>query len=79
VRWWNAGGANITINAASLTYGNISLQAQPVAGGQLQVTWPVGTLLEAPTVTGPWSPNNEASPYTFTPTGSQKYFRAIVQ
>jgi hypothetical protein len=79
VRWWDAVGANITINAATLTYRPNNLQVQPVGGGQLRVTWPAGTLLQAPTVTGPWTTNNATSPYTFTPTGSQKYFRAIIQ
>jgi hypothetical protein len=79
VRYWDAVGANVTLVAASLTYGSVNLHVQPVGGGQLQVTWPVGTLLEAPTINGPWTANSTASPYTFTPTGSQKYFRAIVQ
>jgi hypothetical protein len=79
VRWWDAAGGNVTINAATVTYGPNNLQVQPVGGGQLQVTWPAGTLLEAPTVTGPWTTNSATSPHTFTPTGSQKYFRAIIQ
>jgi hypothetical protein len=78
VRWWDLAGANITINAATLTYGSI-LKAQPIGGGQMQVTWPIGTLLEAPTVTGPWTTNNATSPYTVPTTGSQKYFRVIIQ
>jgi hypothetical protein len=78
VKWWDAAGGNVTINAATLTYGPNNLQVKPVSGGQVQVTWPLGTLLEAPAVTGPWTTNNATSPYTFTPTGTQKYFRAII-
>jgi hypothetical protein len=79
VRYWMVTGSNVTLTSATLTYGAVNLQVQPVGGGQLQVTWPVGTLLEAPTITGPWTTNSATSPYTFTPTGSQKYFRAIIQ
>jgi len=78
VRWWDAAGGNVTINAATLTYGPNNLKVQHVGGGQLQVTWPAGTLLEAPAVTGPWTTNSAPSPYTFTPAGTQKYFRTIV-
>jgi hypothetical protein len=79
VRWWDAAGVNITLNAATLTYGTIRLQAQPVSGGLMQISWPVGTLLEAPTVTGPWTTNSAASPYTFRPTGAQRFFHVMVQ
>ena len=34
-------------------------------GGNVVVTWPQGILLEAPTMFGPWTMNNAASPYTF--------------
>ena len=79
VRWWDAAGGNVTINAATLAHGPNNLQVQPVGGGQLQVTWPAGTLLEAPAATGPWTTNSAPSPYTFTPTGTQQYFRAIIK
>jgi hypothetical protein len=48
-------------------------------GANLQLTWPQGTLLEASNVNGPYTTNNNASPYTFAPTGTQKYFRVKVQ
>lgn len=79
VKWWDAAGGNVAINAATLTYGPNNLQVKPVSGGQVQVTWPLGTLLEAPALTGPWTTNSATSPYTFTPTGTQKYFRAIIE
>jgi hypothetical protein len=53
------------------------LQIKPVGGGQVQVTWPGGTLLQAPAVTGPWTTNVATSPYTFTPSSSQQYFRSV--
>jgi hypothetical protein len=77
VRYWQIVGGNVTLTAASLTYGNIIVKAQPAAGGQVKVTWPVGTLLEAPTATGPWTTNTATSPYTFTPIGSKKFFRIV--
>jgi len=79
VRWWNAAGANITINAATLGYGDIKLQAQSAGGSRLQVTWPVGTLEEASSLAGPWSRNAAVSPYTFTPSDSQNYYRVVVE
>ena len=83
VKWWDAAGANITLNAATLSYGSVSLN---VGSGQ-QISWPVGMLLqEAPFVTGPWTANpgpwatnGTTASYHFTPAGSQKFFRAIVQ
>jgi hypothetical protein len=81
VRFWDLIGANITLVAASLNnyVPPVSLQAQPVGDGQLRVIWAAGKLLEAPAVNGPWTTNTATSPYTFTPSGVQKYFRAIVQ
>lgn len=49
------------------------------AGANLQVAWPFGTLLEASTVTGPWTTNVSSSPYNFAPTGAQKFFRVQAQ
>jgi hypothetical protein len=79
VRYWGLGnGANgacyVPLSSATLTYGNI-MKAVPAAGGQVTVTWPVGTLLTAPAVTGPWTPSGATSPYTFTPTLAQQFFR----
>ncbi|NOS70257.1 MAG: hypothetical protein HOP33_10035 [Verrucomicrobia bacterium] len=81
VRYWLVSGGNVTLQAASLkNYVAVapgSLQVQPVGGGQVQVTWAAGTLEQATTVTGPWTPNGATSPYTFTPTGAPKYFRTV--
>lgn len=53
----------------------ISIQS---SGPNLQLTWAYGTLLQATNVTGPWTTNNAASPYTVTPTGPQMFFRVQV-
>lgn len=49
------------------------------ADGNLTLTWPQGTLLEANAVTGPYTTNNAASPYVVPATGAQKYYRVIVK
>lgn len=48
------------------------------SGGSLVLSWPAGTLLEATNVTGPWTTNGAASPYTNTPTAPQKFFRLLL-
>jgi hypothetical protein len=48
-------------------------------GSSVTLTWPRGALLEAPTVNGPWTTNSATSPYTFSPTEVQKFYRAQVQ
>jgi hypothetical protein len=55
----------------------VNLNIAPM-GNQLQITWPYGTLLEATSLTGPWSTNSAASPYLITPTGPQKFYRIQV-
>jgi hypothetical protein len=52
----------------------------PIAGpvaGQYTLSWTNASalLLQAPNVTGPWTTNSAVSPYTFTPTNSQMFFR----
>lgn len=51
------------------------------AGSNLQLTWPVGSLLESTNVTGPWTTNLTAtSPYTVTNSGvGNKFFKVLVQ
>jgi hypothetical protein len=81
VRYWQIEGqGNVTLNAASLQ-GSIAvnLSLQTVAGNNLQLTWPEGTLLQATNLAGPWVTNYNASPYTFAPAGPQKFFRVKVQ
>lgn len=49
------------------------------SGADVIVAWSSGTLLEAASVTGPWSTNNAAtSPYTVPATNNIKFFRAQV-
>jgi len=56
----------------------VTLQATR-SGNGVQLTWALGRLLEAPSVTGPWTTNSGAvSPYTTTATGPQKFYRVLV-
>ncbi len=55
-----------------------TLSIQSVSG-QIKLTWSPGILLEATNVAGPWTTNLNASPYQFTPTGPQKFYRAQAQ
>jgi hypothetical protein len=56
------------------------LSLVPSSGGNLQLSWPNNALgvvlLQATNLAGPWVANPAAmSPFTFTPTNSQTYFR----
>jgi len=54
----------------------LSIQSSPP---NVILTWPSGTLLQSPTVTGPWTTNNAASPYTVTPSGAGMFYRVQVR
>jgi len=45
------------------------------SGSDLILNWSAGTLLEATNITGPWTTNNNTSPYLVTPDGPQKFFK----
>ena len=49
------------------------------SGGNLILTWPRGTLLEADNVTGPFVTTSATSPYLIAPTATQKFYRVQVQ
>lgn len=55
---------------------NINLQA---SGGNLMLSWPLGVLLQATNITGPWTTNNATSPFTLQPGQPQMFFRVQVQ
>jgi hypothetical protein len=84
-------GTNATVNVriqenlpTGPGYGNINavvVRAAPSlvldweAGGQLQLQWAGGSLMQATNVTGPWSTNRAASPLVMSLTGAQGFFR----
>jgi hypothetical protein len=79
VKYWMISGAgNVTLSSASLGY-PITLSIQRLGNGQVQLSWPQGLLLEATSPLGPWVTNFNASPFTSSPDGSQKFFRVQVQ
>ncbi len=49
------------------------------SGGNVTLTWPGGTLLQASNVTGPWTTNAATSPYTVSATGATKFYRVQLQ
>jgi hypothetical protein len=57
----------------------VRLNSQWQAGGQLQLQWSQGTLLEATNLNGPWVTNPGAAPYNLSPTNAQKFFKVRVQ
>ena len=60
---------------------NVILNIQP-SGGNVIISWnPAGgTLLQATSLTGPWTADTSAtSPYTTTATGAQMFYRVQVQ
>jgi hypothetical protein len=56
-----------------------SLSISNNGGGQLKLQYAGGLLLQSTSVTGPWTTNVNASPYIFTPTGSQQFYRVLAQ
>lgn len=56
-----------------------TLSIQP-SGANVVISWnpPVGMLLQAPSLNGPWTTNSAASsPYTNTPSGSAMFYRVV--
>jgi hypothetical protein len=47
--------------------------------GSLTINWSQGTLLQSTNVSGPWTTNGSASPYTVAPTNAHMFFRVQVQ
>ena len=80
--WVWADYMTVAQNAAFENYGSVGNAGVTITarliGGKLVLSWPSGTLLQAPTLNGPWSTNNVSSPYTNTPSGPQEYYRVIV-
>lgn len=77
LRYWQLkGSGNITLSAASLReLPAANLQLRALAGGDLQISWTTGTLLEATDLSGPWVTNSSTSPHTFAPAGQRKFFK----
>jgi hypothetical protein len=82
--WASNTTQNIRMNLPTGNSGNLNalvVRQVPVVsiqtiGTKLQLTWPAGTLLQAPTLNGPWTTNANTSPCTITPAGPQMFYRA---
>jgi hypothetical protein len=61
-----------------LAASSISLSIQR-SGGNIILTWSRGILLEADEAIGPYSTNNAASPFTFSPAAAKKFYRLQIQ
>jgi len=79
----------VAVYASALTpaqIGQLYLTAAPPMklsiqqiGVNVKLTWPQGTLLQADALTGPWTTNTAASPYTLLPSAAKKFYRVIAQ
>jgi uncharacterized protein YjdB len=54
-----------------------TLTITPKTSG-LELNWEAGVLLQAPTLTGPWTPTYVVPPYTVQTTGSNQYFKLLI-
>jgi hypothetical protein len=80
VKFSSASGWNGTFDLGlSLASAPVSLSISNNGGGQLKLQYTGGLLLQSTSVTGPWTTNVNASPYIFTPTGSQQFYRVLAQ
>ncbi|HEU5123069.1 MAG TPA: DUF4185 domain-containing protein [Verrucomicrobiae bacterium] len=50
-----------------------------VAGGLISLSWPTGTLMEASSLSGPWTTNHATSPCMINPISGQKFYRVKVR
>jgi len=57
----------------------VTFNIQRHGTSQIELQWSQGTLLEAPSVLGPWTTNTTTSPAILTPSGPQKFYRVRVQ
>lgn len=58
---------------------SVTLGVQTISGGQLQLQWSNGILLQATNLLGPWVTNVATSPYALTPTAPRMFYRIRVQ
>jgi hypothetical protein len=57
----------------------VQIGMQPI-GGNVNLNWPQGTLLQSTNVSGPWSAvADAASPFAVTPTNATGFFRVLLR
>ena len=76
-----AGKGYGSLNGVQLRYVGpvVTLQYTPLTNGQFQLEWSQGTLLQAPTLKGPWTTNSNASPYLVEPAAAKMFYRVQLQ
>ncbi len=74
--WGGISGFQVVSNATPAARPEGALNIQRV-GSEIALTWTSGALLEASSLDGPWITNSQTSPYQFTPSGSQKFYRLL--
>jgi hypothetical protein len=80
VTFSSASGWNGTFDLGlSLASAPVSLSISNNGGGQLKLQYAGGLLLQSGSVTGPWTTNMNASPYIFTPIGTNEFYRVLAQ
>jgi hypothetical protein len=81
--WTTVSGYRIgNFNGAQVQYlgsASVKIQTTQMSGGQFQLQWSQGTLLQATNLLGPWTTNGSPSPFTVIPSGPQMYYRIRVQ
>jgi hypothetical protein len=58
---------------------SVTLNIQRYGTSQIELQWSQGTLLEATSLSGPWTTNNATSPAFLTPSAPQKFYRLRMQ
>jgi hypothetical protein len=76
--WVQQTGSPSNTASGSITVLGVPISISPSAPN-IVVSWPLGTLLEATNILGPWTTNAVTSPYTNAPTEPAKFYRVIVQ
>ncbi|MGC9942691.1 MAG: hypothetical protein ABSE48_12715 [Verrucomicrobiota bacterium] len=80
IQYSTAAGWNATFDLGlNLAAPSVSLGLEKTAGGQFQLNWTQGTLIEATSLQGPWTTVTTTSPYSVTPSGPQMFYRVKVQ
>jgi hypothetical protein len=76
-----AGKSYGSLNGAQLRFLGpaVTLSMHRVATGKIELQWPSGTLIQAPSLAGPWTTNALSSPATVDTTNSMMFYRVVVQ
>lgn len=77
-QWIANGGTNQEWTFGPAANPPVTFSIQSVLGTQITVQWSQGTLMQATNLHGPWTSNSASSPYIFTPSAPQQFFRQIL-